>query len=36
MKCSTVRSRLAGYLDDAIESPARSSERFEMRAHLES
>src|SRR5215472_17193474 len=36
MKCSTVRSRLAGYLDDAVESPARSSERGEMRAHLES
>src|SRR5262249_60890790 len=31
-----VRVRLAGYLDDAIESPARSRERFEMRAHLES
>src|SRR5262245_52581842 len=36
MKCSTVRSRLAGYLDDAMESPARSSERSEMRVHLES
>ena len=36
MKCSTVRSKLAGYLDDAVESPARSSERSEVRAHLES
>jgi hypothetical protein len=36
MKCSTVRSRLAGYLDDVVESSARSSERGEMRAHLES
>ena len=36
MKCSTVRSRLAGYLDDVVESPARSTERGEMRAHLES
>src|SRR5262249_45599129 len=36
MKCSTVRSKLAGYLDDAVESSARSSERSEMRAHLES
>src|SRR5690242_10572263 len=36
MKCSTVRSKLAGYLDDVVESPARSSERGEMRAHLDS
>jgi hypothetical protein len=36
MKCSTVRSRLAGYLDDVVESPARSMERGEMRTHLES
>jgi len=36
MKCSTVRSRLAGYLDDVVESPARSSERSEMRVHLDS
>src|SRR5262249_23436494 len=36
MKCSTVRSKLAGYLDDPVESPPRSSERVEMRAHLES
>jgi hypothetical protein len=36
MKCATVRSKLAGYLDDAVESHARSSERVQMRAHLES
>jgi hypothetical protein len=36
MKCSTVRSKLAGYLDDAVESASRTSERSEMRVHLES
>ena len=36
MKCSTVRSKLAGYLDDAVESASRASERSEMRGHLES
>jgi hypothetical protein len=36
MKCSTVKSKLAGYLDDAVESPSRSSERSQMREHLES
>ena len=36
MKCTTVRSKLAGYLDDVVESAARTSERGEMRAHLES
>lgn len=36
MKCSTVRSKLAGYLDDAVETPSRSSERGEMRQHLDS
>lgn len=36
MKCATVRSKLAGYLDDAVEGHARPSERVEMRAHLES
>ena len=36
MKCSTVKSKLAGYLDDAVESGARSNERNDMRAHLES
>ena len=35
MKCTTVRSKLAGYLDDAVEGPERSSERNEMRMHLE-
>jgi hypothetical protein len=36
MKCTTVRSRLAGYLDDAVESASRTNERVQMRAHLES
>jgi hypothetical protein len=36
MKCSTVRSKLAGYLDDAVESASRTTERGEMRGHLES
>jgi hypothetical protein len=36
MKCTTVRSKLAGYLDDVVESASRSSERSEMRAHLDS
>jgi hypothetical protein len=36
MKCSTVRSKLAGYLDDVVETRSRSSERGEMREHLES
>jgi hypothetical protein len=36
MKCTTVRSKLAGYLDDVVESPSRSKERSEMRDHLES
>jgi hypothetical protein len=36
MKCSTVRSKLAGYLDDVVETSSRTSERGEMRAHLES
>jgi len=36
MKCSTVRSKLAGYLDDAVESASRATERGEMRGHLES
>src|SRR5438067_611235 len=36
MKCTTVRSKLAGYLDDVVESAARTSERGEMRAHLDS
>jgi hypothetical protein len=36
MKCTTVRSKLAGYLDDVVESAARTSERGEMRQHLDS
>jgi anti-sigma factor RsiW len=35
MKCTTVRLKLAGYLDDVVESASRSSERNEMRAHLD-
>ena len=35
MKCATLRSKLGGYLDDAAESPARLSERSQMREHLE-
>src|ERR1043166_350138 len=36
MRCTTVRSKLAGYLDDVVESPSRTSERSQMREHLES
>jgi hypothetical protein len=36
MKCHTVRTRLAGYLDDAISGPARADERVHVREHLES
>src|SRR5260370_18243587 len=36
MKCSTVRSKLAGYLDDGVGRGARNSERGEMRQHLDS
>ena len=36
MKCSTVTTRLAGYLDDAVANVAGSRERGEMREHLES
>ena len=35
MKCTAVRSKLAGYLDDVVESAARTTERGEMREHLE-
>src|SRR5580765_2008494 len=35
MKCTTVRLKLAGYLDDVVESASRFSERNEMRAHLD-
>jgi len=34
MKCNTVRSKLAGYLDDAITGPASSIERVEIGEHL--
>ncbi len=36
MKCSTVCSKLGGYLDDVVETSSRTNERGEMRAHLES
>lgn len=36
MKCANVQHALAGYLDDAVASQAASSERPELRAHLES
>jgi len=35
MKCTTVRTKLASYLDDVVESAARAAERYEMRAHLD-
>lgn len=35
MKCNTVRTRLAGYLDGAIANESRSEERGEIHAHLE-
>jgi hypothetical protein len=35
MKCYTVQSKLAGYLDDAATGPARTAERLQMRAHLD-
>jgi len=35
MKCTTVHTKLAGYLDDALASSARVEERGEIRAHLE-
>jgi hypothetical protein len=35
MKCKTVRTKLAGYLDDALIGAARVEERVEMREHLE-
>ena len=35
MKCTTVRLKLAGYLDDVVESAARAVERNEMRTHLD-
>jgi hypothetical protein len=35
MKCNTVRTKLAGYLDDAVTGAARVEERIEIREHLE-
>lgn len=35
MKCATVQTKLAGYIDYAITSPARASERVQVREHLE-
>jgi len=35
MKCNTVRTKLAGYLDDAATGAARVEERVETREHLE-
>lgn len=36
MKCHTVKSKLGGYLDDAVVGSARAVERVEIRQHLES
>lgn len=35
MKCHTVRTKLAGYLDDAITGAAQAQERVQLRRHLE-
>src|ERR1700730_13245837 len=35
MKCNTVRSKLAGYLDDAVTGAPRVEERVVLREHLE-
>ena len=35
MKCQTVRTKLAGYLDDAITGAAQAHERVQLRRHLE-
>jgi hypothetical protein len=35
MKCTTVRTKLAGYLDDAIAKGARPQDRVDIREHLE-
>ena len=35
MKCNTVRTKLAGYLDDAITGGARVEDRAEISQHLE-
>jgi len=35
MKCTTVRTKLAGYLDDALTGAARVQERIQVREHLD-
>jgi hypothetical protein len=35
MKCHTVQTKLAGYLDDAVTGTARTQERALLRAHLD-
>src|SRR6267378_5812975 len=35
MKCNTVRTKLAGYLDDAVTAGPRVEERVQIRQHLE-
>ena len=35
MKCNTVQTKLAGYLDDAMAGGARVAERVQIRQHLE-
>jgi hypothetical protein len=35
MKCTTVRTKLAGYLDDAIAKGARPQDRVDIREHLD-
>src|SRR5260370_7713564 len=35
MKCNTVRTKLAGYLDDAVTGAALVKERAHIREHLE-
>ncbi len=35
MKCNTVRTKLAGYLDDAVTGGPRVEERVQIRQHLE-
>src|SRR5499433_2646229 len=35
MKCTTVRSKLAGYLDDALVGSSRVEERVRVTEHLE-
>ena len=35
MKCAKVRSKVAGYMDDALAASASNSERIQMREHLD-